>query len=681
MEALARLVWIEIPAWVARLSRPLAYAIGDGAELGSVPFGALLSLAALPIGFACARAVPGYDSAFTGSLVLTSIMLVAGASCGSAGWWCVVGFALGDLTSGHHPYLKGPVATILALAVSYAVLFTLIVGVPRVARALAASVTPRGWGIPRAVLAALAGGALAYAWSQAAVLIRPLYIFGDESPPTDAIQPTQTHPMVYAIVAALAIGAFGIVRAQLARTPNGARRILDAGRARANAAQLPIPWPVTAVVRAFLMTVFVSGLSSGLAESFVVFLVFAAVFAVNELLGMVRPYAVALARLPLALRDAVNAVAAFALASFIVVPMFQSSQTLTPLLYALIASVAVTAVLFPSARRASAVAVLLLVVALPAPALADNCSGLTDCFTTGQLAALAAAAIALAVLGGFALAAAAAAEGAELAAAAAAAAEAAEAAEAAAAAGEAAEAAAAAAEAGEAAAAAGEAGEAAAAAGEAGEAAAAAGEAGEAAAAAGEAGEAAAAAGEAGEAAAAAGEAGEAGAAASEAGEASSAAGEAAEAEAEAAQASTTPGAVQPTSAEGYLDFNPSGCNTNCGACADAVDNALAGNGVSPAAPGPSGWPTSGGGVSGLQSVSGAGDIESTLQAAGDGARGIAYVDDGVNAHVFNVVNNGGNVVAIDGQAGVFGSVGDVAGNSGFGGSGVTWGFIPTFPP
>jgi Papain fold toxin 1, glutamine deamidase len=585
--------------------------------------------------------------------VLTSVMLVVGASCGSAGWWCVVGFALGDLGSGHHPYLKGPLATVAALAVSYAVLFTLIVGVPRVARALAASVTPRGWGIPRAVLAALAGGALAYAWSQAAaVLIRPLFIFGDESPPTDAIQPTQTHPMAYAVVAALAIAAFGIVRAQLARTPNGARRILDAGRARANAVQFPLPWPVTAVVRAFCMTVFVSGLSSGLPESFVIFLVFAAVFAVNELLGMVRPYAGALARLPLALRYAVNAAAAFALASFIVVPMFQSSQTLTPLLYALIASVAVTAVLFPSTRRASLAAALLLVVALPAPALADNCSGLTDCFTTGQLAALAAAAIALAVLGGFALAAAAAAEGAELAAAAAAAAEAAEAAEAAAAAGEAAEAAAAA--------------------GEAAEAAAAAGEAGEAAAAAGEAGEAAAAAGEAGEAASAAGEAAE-GAEAAEAGEATEAG--------EAAEGPRTPGALESTSAEGYPDFNPSGCTTNCGACADAVENALAGNGVTPASPGVSAWPASGGGEAGLQFPLGGGaaDIEAALQAAGDGARGIAYVDDGAIAHVFNVVNNGGNIVAIDGQIGVFGTVTEV-GEYGFTNP-LQWGFIPTFPP
>lgn len=198
MERLARLTWVIVPAWTARVSRSLAFAIGDGAELGAIPFaGALIPLLALALGFGCARAIPGYDSAFTGSLVLTCAMLVAGASAGAAGWWCVVGFVLGDFSAGHHPYLARTAAPVhlAGLAISYGILFGLVVGVPRVARALAASVVPRRWTVPRAVLAALAGGALAYTWSQAAaVLIRPLFVFAGDAPPTDAIQPTQTHP-------------------------------------------------------------------------------------------------------------------------------------------------------------------------------------------------------------------------------------------------------------------------------------------------------------------------------------------------------------------------------------------------------------------------------------------------------------------------------------------------------
>jgi hypothetical protein len=48
-------------------------------------------------------------------------------------------------------------------------------------------------------------------------------------------------------------------------------------------------------------------------------------------------------------------------------------------------------------------------------------------------------------------------------------------------------------------------------------------------------------------------------------------------------------------------------------------------------------------------------------------------------SHVFNVVNDGGNVVAIDGQPGIYGQIMDVAGPAHWG-PGVKWGFRPTFP-
>ncbi|MBV9409072.1 MAG: hypothetical protein JO164_09615 [Candidatus Eremiobacteraeota bacterium] len=644
MEGITRLWWVLVPAWAARLSRALAYAIGDGAELAAIPLaGLLLPPAAFVVGFLCARLVPGTDSAFTGALALTCAMLVVGAICGGAGWWCVVGFALGDATSGHHPFLQGPVNAVVALAVSYALLFALVVGVPRLARALAASLTPRAWVIPRALLAAVFGAGLAYTWAQSApILIRPLFMLSHEQPSSEMIQPTQAHPGAYALVAALAIGIFALLRAPLAASPAGAHWILAGARARAAAANVVLPWPLVAALRALATTIFLAGLSSGLVESVAMFVVLTAIFALNEILGMRRTFVRIVTRIPVALRYAACVAAAFAAAWAIVLPLFYGTVTFEPLLYAIAASFLAGAILFPPTRRVAAI-VLFVLVALPTVALADNCSGLGDCFSAGEWAAIAAAAVALAVLGGFALAAAAAAEGAEIAAAAAAAGEA----EAAAAAGEGALAA------GELGVTAAEGGEVAAA-GEAG--AAAAGEAGETAALAGE-GEA-----TAGEIGATTGEAGEAGAA-----------------DAGAAGSPPTPGAVQSTSGY-YPDFNPSGCNTNCGACADAVENGLAGNGINPAAAGTQAWPTTGGPLQ-YPLAGGAGDVEAALQAAGDGSRGIAYVTDGTYAHVFNAVNDGGTIVAIDGQAGVYGTVSDVAGYSGYSGSGLTWGFIPTFPP
>jgi RHS repeat-associated protein/uncharacterized repeat protein (TIGR01451 family) len=139
-----------------------------------------------------------------------------------------------------------------------------------------------------------------------------------------------------------------------------------------------------------------------------------------------------------------------------------------------------------------------------------------------------------------------------------------------------------------------------------------------------------------------------------------------------------TPGAAQPTTGA-YPNFNPTGGTTNCGACSDAVDSYLAGNGLNPAASGPEAWPTTPG-TAPWNFTANPGSIENGLQAAGDGARGIVYVTDGSAAHVFNAVNNAGTVVAIDGQVGVMGTIGDVAANAGYTGSSISWGWLPTFP-
>ena len=126
-----------------------------------------------------------------------------------------------------------------------------------------------------------------------------------------------------------------------------------------------------------------------------------------------------------------------------------------------------------------------------------------------------------------------------------------------------------------------------------------------------------------------------------------------------------------------YPDFNPQGGDTNCGAVADSVDQYLAGDGVNPAVPGPKGWPTA---ATTWDFQASPDSIESDLQSSGDGARGIVYVNDGNgNAHVFNAVNQGGQVIAIDGQSGTYGTITDVASSAGGdSGPGTKWGWTRT---
>jgi len=128
-----------------------------------------------------------------------------------------------------------------------------------------------------------------------------------------------------------------------------------------------------------------------------------------------------------------------------------------------------------------------------------------------------------------------------------------------------------------------------------------------------------------------------------------------------ASAASSAPGAVKSLPPE-WPEFNPAGHNTNCGACADAVDNYLAGKGFNSAGNVPFQWPKNTGAFAD-KTVPG---IETALGNAGDGARGVVYVTDGANGHVFNVVNNGGKIVAIDGQTGVYGSIQEVAEYAGY---------------
>lgn len=131
---------------------------------------------------------------------------------------------------------------------------------------------------------------------------------------------------------------------------------------------------------------------------------------------------------------------------------------------------------------------------------------------------------------------------------------------------------------------------------------------------------------------------------------------------------------------KGFPDLNPTGCTTNCGPIADAVEGMLAGRGIAPAGPSGPGWPKLAPN-SGMRPFPTPEAIEAELQLHGSGARGIIAVDQGASGHYFNAVNGGGGrVVAIDGQQRVYGPVADVAARSGYGGPQATWWFFRTWP-
>ncbi|MFB7919207.1 DUF6531 domain-containing protein [Streptomyces sp. NPDC056061] len=99
---------------------------------------------------------------------------------------------------------------------------------------------------------------------------------------------------------------------------------------------------------------------------------------------------------------------------------------------------------------------------------------------------------------------------------------------------------------------------------------------------------------------------------------------------------------------------NPQGSETNCRACAVAVDHLLRDGTVS-VAPGS----LKAGSVAPIEQLYGrtfqastVSGIVKEMKEAGHGARGIVYGGRGRNAHVFNVVNIKGDVIFLDGQQG-----------------------------
>jgi hypothetical protein len=114
-------------------------------------------------------------------------------------------------------------------------------------------------------------------------------------------------------------------------------------------------------------------------------------------------------------------------------------------------------------------------------------------------------------------------------------------------------------------------------------------------------------------------------------------------------------GGTQQPNGAGYEHINPNGYTSNCINCAIAVDRTLAGF---PETVPESNTPRS---IFDLENIYGGSfrdistptEIISQLHQAGSGSRGIVYGErpfSGFDGHVFNVVNNEGNVIFIDGQ-------------------------------
>lgn len=233
--ALASVFWIRWPRAIVRRFPGLWGTAGDGHFLcGVPPLAVLAPIAAFLGGLVVGAGQLGYEDVYTESIALMAAAIALGVFSAQLGTLAVVGFALGELLLADRalalqttsfglvgpddPFssgFSGELARVwLPLLITYLLLATAVIVLPRTARTLVASVG-RWKRVPPGLAWPLASGLYATVvwvgirtWAAAApILVRPRYTWLGIAPTVEAIQPLQgrgSELVAAGVVAALA---------------------------------------------------------------------------------------------------------------------------------------------------------------------------------------------------------------------------------------------------------------------------------------------------------------------------------------------------------------------------------------------------------------------------------------------------------------------------------------------
>jgi hypothetical protein len=314
------------------------------------------------------------------------------------------------VASGSQPDQTAPLPGALAgRLVSFWLLWLLVVEIPVFARSLA--VSSRALSRNRVVLAVLAAvvtGAFTWFWTQAApILIRPMFVWSNIGRVSlAAVMPVQSAGAVFAICAAVVAGAVALSRGASGLLIEGSDvdSRIDLGRGLGIARTLTV---------AALLTTALGGVLASPLEAVAMFAVLASAGPLARFVAD-RTILGSLVRVtPLLLRYVVATGISFGVSVTVIGSLYESNVAATirnpaseffSVLFALaVAFFLIALVTTPGASRRTKASVastattlmvvggafLALILITPVAAFADNCSGLTDCWPTALLAALA----------------------------------------------------------------------------------------------------------------------------------------------------------------------------------------------------------------------------------------------------------------------------------------------------
>jgi hypothetical protein len=350
---LVRFVWHDLPAFVGRVSRTLGVALTDGQYLAAWP-GAALAAPVVALLAGAGIAAAQQEVTFTYSLVGLAIFAVLAGAGAGLGWYAFVGYVVVDLASGNplELYFRPDALTVLqslgAALISYLLLAALLVLVPLTALGLREEVTRllRIDSAPvRHIVHTLLGGVLVWSWAQAtAFLIRPVWSFHDRSPDVDAISTLQQDTWVLVLAGMIAFAGRGVAEeSSITRLPSW----IEVPPVDLSRRGLRPPVWVAVPLRAALLVVLMAGLLASFPQAVLLFVVLLVPLTVQALSGRLAAVEWVANRVPVVLRVAVAALAAYLIATVVVEPQVRATSSFFPMLLSVTLSLVVAAVLLP----------------------------------------------------------------------------------------------------------------------------------------------------------------------------------------------------------------------------------------------------------------------------------------------------------------------------------------------
>lgn len=373
---IADAIWVGVPLGLRRLSAALAVSTVDGLFLAVRPLVGVLAVPlALGFGLVVGATHPGFEHVYTEALWLLLVVAVVGTISGGLGLYLTAGFMVGDLLIGEHPqwilFRPEPIDLVAkygSLLLTYALLAMLAVGVPIAAKSLAAefrlpATTPRAL---RAVIGIAAflivTGLLVWVWTQSApLLVRPVFVWANDSPTVAAMSTSQEQGGLIVTVAVLAALGRVIVQAVLAqpigRTTGsaGTDRMTELeDRFRTETPVVPVlsrmPLLLRLILRAAVLTAVLAGLYAEYWQAALTFgvLLFAQILTSPMLPLRLGGYARLMRRIPRLVRLIAVMIPVYLIGSFIL-PLFLDQQSFLPFLLLAVVAAVLMSLLSPQA--------------------------------------------------------------------------------------------------------------------------------------------------------------------------------------------------------------------------------------------------------------------------------------------------------------------------------------------